>query len=130
MIASIITGICNGDLADVWRKETRPTGTEKESCYRNAVRNALKKSKRIEHVTARNGRLFVDCLASRAIGNLSRASLQWRHACLTTLMNTQIAYLRKGKSFTEKSLTHIYNRERFNNNPYYDIMELYQKYVV
>lgn len=71
-IAGVITGIRNGDLADAWKQETNPVRTENENRYRNAVRNALKKSKRIEHVAAKNGRLLMDCPVSSALGRLSR----------------------------------------------------------
>lgn len=71
-IAGVITGIRNGDLSDAWEKETIPVGVENENLYRNAVRNALKKSKKIEYVAAKNGRIFMDCPASSAMGSLSR----------------------------------------------------------
>ena len=71
-IAGVITGIRNDDLSDAWEKETIPVGVENENRYRNAVRNALKKSKKIEHVAAKNGRILMDCPASSAMGSLSR----------------------------------------------------------
>lgn len=71
-IAGVITGIRNGDLSDAWEKETIPVGVENENLYRNAVRNALKKSKKIEHVAAKNGRILMDCPASSAMGSLFR----------------------------------------------------------
>lgn len=71
-IAGVITGIRNGDLSNAWEKETIPVGVENENLYRNAVRNALKKSKKIEHVAAKNGRILMDCPASSAMGSLSR----------------------------------------------------------
>ena len=60
------------DLADAWKKETSPVRSGNENRYKNAVRNALKKSKRFEHVAAKNGRILMDCPASSAIGSLSR----------------------------------------------------------
>lgn len=71
-IASVITGIRNGDLADAWKKETSPVSSGNENRYKNAVRNALKKSKRFEHVAAMNGRILMDYPASSAMGSLSR----------------------------------------------------------
>ena len=71
-IANIISGLRNGDLTQALSVQNPQFAKKADKTYKNAVRNALKKSKAIPHIGAHAGSIWTECPTSSAIGKLAK----------------------------------------------------------
>lgn len=71
-IANIISGLRNGDLTQALSAQNPQFAKKADKTYKNAVRNALKKSKAIPHIGAHAGSIWTECPTSSAIGQLAK----------------------------------------------------------